>query len=104
MSDEDLQVMQDTFPMRSFDDEIKKEPNVYRTIEAVTHYGAAIKACINEQCGDGIMSAIDFYVDVGTAKGIHGEKRVVITLNGKYLAFNQQDSAENVAKSPRDFN
>ena len=50
------------------------------------------------------MSAIDFYVDVGTAIGIHGKKRVVITLNGKYLAFNQQDSAENLTKSPRDFN
>ena len=37
-----------------------QEPNVYRTYEAVTHYGEAIKLLINEQCGDGIMSAIDF--------------------------------------------
>eukprot|EP00965_Chrysotila_dentata_P132596 4384671-Pleurochrysis_carterae.AAC.1 len=35
----------------------------------VTHYGEAIKSLINEQCGDGIMSAIDFYCDVGTVKG-----------------------------------
>ena len=40
---------------------------------------------INEQCGGGIMSAIDFYFDVGTTTGKHGEKRVVITFNGKFL-------------------
>jgi len=51
--------------MRAFDDQILKEPHVYRTYEAVTHYGEAMKSIINEQCGDGIMSAIDFYCDVG---------------------------------------
>jgi Cyanate lyase C-terminal domain len=52
--------------------------------EAVRHYGVAIKSIINEQCGDGIMSAIDFYCDVGTTTGKrHGEKRVVISFNGK---------------------
>ena len=43
------------------------------------HYGLAIKTLINEQCGDGIMSAIDFFLDVGTTTGKLGEKRVVIT-------------------------
>ena len=74
-------------PMRGFDEEILKEPNVYRTYEAITHYGQAIKAIINEQCGDGIMSAIDFYMDVGTTTGKQGEKRVVITFNGKVRFF-----------------
>lgn len=83
VSSADLQDMQESFPMRSFDDEILKEPNVYRTFEAVTHYGEAIKAIVNEQCGDGIMSAIDFYCDVGTTTGKHGERRVVITFNGQ---------------------
>eukprot|EP00975_Prorocentrum_lima_P069448 12926456-Prorocentrum_lima.AAC.1 len=67
--------MTTAFPMRAFDEEILKEPNVYRTYEAITHYGEAIKSIINEQCGDGIMSAIDFYCDVGTTSGKHGEKR-----------------------------
>ena len=49
------------------------------TYEAITHYGLAIKSIINEMCGDGIMSAIDFYMDVGTTTGKLGEKRVVIT-------------------------
>ena len=101
LSADDVQDMIDFFPMRSFDDEILKEPNVYRTYEALTHYGLAIKSIINEQFGDGIMSAIDFYLDVGTTIGKHGEKRVVITLNGKFLPFIEQASADNSAPSPR---
>ena len=97
LSDQDLQDVQQA-PMRSWDDEILKEPNVYRTYEAVTHYGEAIKRIINEQCGDGIMSAIDFYCDVGTTTGIKGEKRVVITFNGKFLPFIEQRSDENTAR------
>ena len=102
LSAQDIQDMQDSFPMRSYDDEILKEPNVYRTYEAITHYGEAIKCIINEQCGDGIMSAIDFYCDVGTTTGKHGEKRVVITFNGKFLPFIEQAAQDNSAKSPRD--
>jgi cyanate lyase len=73
LSDKDVQDMQSNFPMRTFNSEILKEPNVYRTYEAITHYGEAIKTIINEQCGDGIMSAIDFYCDVGTTTGKSGE-------------------------------
>lgn len=98
---EDVQDMIDSFPMRSFDDEILKEPNVYRTYEAITHYGMAIKSIINEECGDGIMSAIDFYCDVGTTIGKLGEKRVVITFNGKFLPFIEQVADDNTAKGPR---
>ena len=102
ISDIDLESMQHDFPMRSFDEDILKEPNVYRTYEAITHNGEAIKAIINEQCGDGIMSAIDFYLDVGTTTGKHGEKRVVITFNGKFLPFIEQASDDNGCPSPRD--
>jgi len=102
ISQEDLTSMQEDFPMRSFDDQILKEPNIYRTYEAITHYGESIKTIINEQCGDGIMSAIDFYMDVGTTTGKSGEKRVVITFNGKFLPFIEQKLDDNGAKSPRD--
>jgi cyanate lyase len=101
LSGEDVADMIESFPMRSFDDEILKEPNIYRTYEAITHYGESIKAIINEQCGDGIMSAIDFYCDVGTTTGKHGEKRVVITFNGKFLPFIEQRADDNGVKSPR---
>ena len=50
---EDVEDMISSFPMRTFDESILKEPNVYRTYEAITHYGEAIKSIINEQCGDG---------------------------------------------------
>ena len=50
---DDIHDMQSSFPMRNFDDQIMKEPNIYRTYEAITHYGEAIKSIINEQCGDG---------------------------------------------------
>mmetsp|Transcript_9150 Transcript_9150/g.30405 ORF Transcript_9150/g.30405 Transcript_9150/m.30405 type:complete len:202 (+) Transcript_9150:83-688(+) len=102
VSDDDLQAMMAHFPMRGFDERILQEPNVYRTYEAVTHYGEAIKRIINEECGDGIMSAIDFYCDVGTTTGKAGEKRVVITFNGKFLPFIEQQAADNTASSPRD--
>jgi cyanate lyase len=102
VTDEDLRSMQTDFPMRSFDSDILKEPHVYRMYEAITHYGVAIKNIINEQCGDGIMSAIDFYCDVGTTTGRQGETRVVVTLNGKFLPFIEQKLNENTAQSPRD--
>ena len=87
-------------PFRSWDDEILKEPNVYRTYEAITHYGNAIKLLINEKFGDGIMSAIDFYMTVGGTVGKAGEKRVVITFNGKFLPFIEQAVDMNTAASP----
>ncbi|KAH8062560.1 serine/threonine kinase [Aureococcus anophagefferens] len=79
---------------------ILKEPNVYRTYEAITHYGNAIKLLINEKFGDGIMSAIDFYMTVGGTVGKAGEKRVVITFNGKFLPFIEQAVDMNTAASP----
>mgnify|MGYP002829783034 CR=1 FL=1 len=95
----DVKAMQGV-PMRSFNEEILKEPNVYRTYEAITHYGNAIKLLINEKFGDGIMSAIDFYMTVGGTVGKMGEKRVVITFNGKFLPFIEQVAADNSAASP----
>ena len=74
-------------PMRGFDEEILKEPNVYRTYEAITHYGQAIKMLINEQCGDGIMSAIDFHMSVTREENSKGD-RVKVEMSGKYLGYN----------------
>jgi len=87
-------------PMRYYDSDILKEPNIYRTYEAVTHYGTALKAIINEKFGDGIMSAIDFHCTVGETTGKAGERRVVITFNGKFLPHIQQNAQDNTAPSP----
>jgi cyanate lyase len=108
ISDQDLRAMREEFPMRSFDDEILKEPNVYRTYEAITHYGAAIKSIINEQCGDGIMSAIDFYCDVGvrcitpvTRLALPHGRELILTLRLTLQHRQRQESTEkNASLSP----
>ena len=97
----DLDTMEVT-PFRTWDPEILKEPHVYRTYEAVTHYGNTLKLLINEKFGDGIMSAIDFYMTVGKTVGKGGEDRVVITFNGKFLKHIEQNAADNTAPSVRE--
>eukprot|EP00897_Mesotaenium_endlicherianum_P010160 jgi/Mesen1/9172/ME000591S08494 len=70
------------FPTRSYDPSILQEPNSYRLQEAVMHYAEALKHLVNEEFGDGIMSAIDFFCTVDKVKGKQNEDRVVITFNG----------------------
>eukprot|EP00884_Botryococcus_braunii_P014112 jgi/Botrbrau1/22701/Bobra.0132s0040.1 len=84
-------------PNRSFHPQIVQEPLVYRFTEAIHHYGESIKAICNEECGDGIMSAIDMYSSVSVITGVHGEKRVVVTLNGKWLPHVEQNEKDNTA-------
>lgn len=88
-------------PMRGFDSNILKEPHIYRMTEAVQHYGESIKAIMNEELGDGIMSAIDMYATIDVIKGKTGENRLVITLNGKFLPHVEQVSSDNTAKPPK---
>lgn len=92
----DLEAMQKP-PMRSFDPAIEQEPFVYRLIEAIQHYGKGLKMLANEKKGDGIISAIDLYVSLDEVKGVHGEDRMVVTFNGKWLKFNEQFTSENTA-------
>ena len=66
---------------------IPTDPTVYRLYEAVDVYGAAIKELIHEEFGDGIMSAINFKIDVQRRPDPNGD-RVVITLDGKFLDYN----------------
>ena len=64
-----------------------QEPALYRLYEALNHNGHSLKALINEKFGDGIMSAIDFYMSVDKMTGLQGEDRVVITMNGRCAAL-----------------
>ena len=66
--------------------EVPTDPTVYRLYEALGVYGDAIKELIHEQFGDGIMSAINFKVDVQRREDPTGD-RVVITLDGKFLDY-----------------
>ncbi|XP_052189028.1 cyanate hydratase [Diospyros lotus] len=86
-------------PMRSYDPNLIQEPSVYRLNEAVMHFGESIKEIINEEFGDGIMSAIDFYCSVDKVKGVDGKDRVVVTFDGKYLPYTEQKSEDMVSRS-----
>ncbi|WP_456341098.1 cyanase [[Mycobacterium] crassicus] len=66
--------------------QVPTDPTIYRLHEAVTVYGPALKELIHEQFGDGIMSAINFSVDIDR-KPHPGGDRVVITLDGKFLPY-----------------
>lgn len=85
-------------PMRSYDPNLLQEPTVYRLHEAVMHFGESIKEIINEDFGDGIMSAIDFYCSVDKIKGIDGKDRVLVTLDGKYLPHVEQKTEHSAAR------
>jgi cyanate lyase len=65
---------------------VPTDPTIYRFYEVLQVYGGAIKELIHEQFGDGIMSAINFSVDV-TKKPHPGGDRVVVTLDGKFLPY-----------------
>ncbi|KAG2403640.1 Cyanate hydratase [Vigna angularis] len=79
-------------PLRSYDPSLIQDPTVYRLNEAVMHFGESIKEIINEEFGDGIMSAIDFYCSVDKIQGVDGKDRVVVTFDGKYLPHSEQVS------------
>lgn len=62
------------------------DPLVYRLHEMVQVYGASIREVVTEEFGDGIVSAIDFEVDVERVADPKGD-RAVVTLNGKFLPY-----------------
>ncbi|ORA19699.1 cyanase [Mycobacterium arosiense] len=65
---------------------VPTDPTVYRFYEALQVYGGALKEVIAEQFGDGIMSAINFSVDVHKKPHPSGD-RVVVTFDGKFLPY-----------------
>jgi cyanate lyase len=74
------------FPVRT-DFPITTDPFKYRLLEIIGVYGDALREMANEMFGDGIMSAIDFTIDMEKVTGDHGEDRCKITLNGKWLEY-----------------
>ncbi len=74
------------FPHKSWDQVVPQDPVIYRLYEIVGVYGDTIKEIIHEKFGDGIMSAIDFSMNIEKQADPKGD-RVVITLNGKFLPY-----------------
>ena len=74
-------------PMRGIDSVMPPtDPLIYRFYELVMVNGAAWKALIEEEFGDGIMSAIDFDMEITRLPDPKGD-RVKIGLSGKFLPF-----------------
>lgn len=66
--------------------ELANDPLIYRFNEIVLVYGETLKEIIHEKFGDGIMSAIDFSMNVDKVEDPKGD-RVLVTLNGKFLPY-----------------
>ncbi|MEU8551943.1 cyanase [Streptomyces roseoverticillatus] len=75
-----------TIPTRgSIPGGVPTDPTIYRFYEMLQVYGTTLKALVHEQFGDGIISAINFKLDVKKVADPEGGERAVITLDGKYL-------------------
>jgi cyanate lyase len=65
---------------------VPTDPVIYRFYELINVYGTTFKELIHEEFGDGIMSAIDFKMDLKREPDPKGD-RVKITMSGKYLPY-----------------
>ncbi|MBB5914062.1 cyanate lyase [Nocardia transvalensis] len=85
LGDEAAALLQ-TIPTRgSIPGGIPTDPTIYRFYEMLQVYGTTLKALVHEQFGDGIISAVNFRLDVRKVADPEGGERAVITLDGKYL-------------------
>ncbi len=67
-------------------EELMNDPLIYRFKEIGMVYGESFKELVHEKFGDGIMSAIDFTMDVDKEEDPKGD-RVKITMSGKFLPY-----------------
>ncbi|EDQ31818.1 cyanate hydratase [Hoeflea phototrophica DFL-43] len=74
-------------PTKIWEQSVPTDPCIYRLYEIVGVYGPTIKALIHEKFGDGIMSAIDFDMQITRVENPKGD-RVKIEMSGKYLGYN----------------
>ena len=85
-SDEEIAVLM-TVPYRgSLPTAVPTDPLIYRLYEVVSVYGTTMKALIEEEFGDGIMSAIDFTMDITREENPAGD-RVKVEMTGKFLPY-----------------
>jgi cyanate lyase len=85
--DEDVQLALRLQPTRgALEAAVPTDPTIYRFYEVLQVYGPTIKELIHEEFGDGIMSAINFRLDVRREPDPAGD-RVVVVLDGKFLPY-----------------
>jgi cyanate lyase len=74
------------FPAKGLGPVVPTDPLIYRFYEIMQVYGMPMKEIIHEKFGDGIMSAIDFTLDVEKEEDPKGD-RVKVIMNGKFLPY-----------------
>ncbi|MBL6828572.1 MAG: cyanase [Puniceicoccaceae bacterium] len=83
----EVQTELSVYPMKATNtDLVSKDPLIYRFFEIAYVYGGALKEVIHEKFGDGIMSAIDFTMEVDKKEDPNGD-RVIVTMDGKFLPY-----------------
>jgi cyanate lyase len=83
LSGDDVELLQ-SIPVRGGVG-IPSDPTLYRFYSMMNIYGPTLKALVHEKFGDGIISAINFRLDIQKVADPEGGDRAVITLNGKFL-------------------
>jgi cyanate lyase len=86
LSDEAVAWLQVTPYKGSLPSAVPTDPLIYRWYELVNVYGTTIKELIHEEFGDGIMSAIDFKLEISREPDPKGD-RVHVVMSGKYLPY-----------------
>ncbi len=83
---EDLIPELTAYPVKGLGPIVPTDPLIYRFYEIMQVYGMPMKEVIHEKFGDGIMSAIDFTLDIEKVEDPKGD-RVKVTMNGKFLSY-----------------
>lgn len=86
LSDEAIAWLQIVPYKGSLPTEVPTDPLIYRWYELVNVYGTTLKELIHEEFGDGIMSAIDFSMDLQRENDPKGD-RVSVVMSGKFLPY-----------------
>jgi cyanate lyase len=73
------------------------DPLLYRLFELVMVNGPALKALIEEEFGDGIMSAIDFDLEIAREPNPKGD-RVRLAMSGKFLPYKYYGAEQGIAE------
>ena len=82
----EAQEVLEEYPTKIWEQAVPTDPCIYRLYEIVGVYGPTMKALIQEEFGDGIMSAIDFDMVISRVPHPKGD-RVKVEMTGKYLAY-----------------
>tara|TARA_R110000782_G_scaffold78276_5_gene155191 strand:+ start:76989 stop:77435 length:447 start_codon:yes stop_codon:yes gene_type:complete len=83
---EEAAVVLSEYPTKNFDRTVPTDPCIYRWYEITGVFGEAFKELVQEKAGDGIMSAIDFDMEIEKVPHEKGD-RIKVTMNGKFLPY-----------------